>query len=166
MSLHADLIEQADHLARKEPRRPRQASLRRSVSASYYGVFHLLTEEATRMFLRGEALARLRPLLARSFSHGQMKAVSTEFGKGAVPKGMGAFLGTVGVPDTLSQVATAFVDLQQARHEADYDLSRRFSRNEALAFIAQAKRTVEQWPDVRAHPAAQLFLLALLAKAR
>ena len=42
MTVHDDLLAQALHLASKEPRRPRQASLRRSVSASYYAVYHLL----------------------------------------------------------------------------------------------------------------------------
>jgi len=36
MSLHADLLAQAEYLAKKEPKRPRQASLRRAISAAYY----------------------------------------------------------------------------------------------------------------------------------
>lgn len=43
MSLPNELLAQARHLATKEPRRPRDASLRRSVSAAYYALFHLLT---------------------------------------------------------------------------------------------------------------------------
>ena len=38
MSLHQDLLAQARHLLRKEPRRPKQASLRRAVSAAYYAL--------------------------------------------------------------------------------------------------------------------------------
>lgn len=45
----AELLEQAGNLARREPRRPKQASLRRSISASYYSLFHFLIEEATRL---------------------------------------------------------------------------------------------------------------------
>ena len=51
MSLHADLLKQARHLATKEPRRPSQASLRRAVSAAYYALFHRLVDEATRMMI-------------------------------------------------------------------------------------------------------------------
>jgi hypothetical protein len=47
MSLATDLLEQARHLLRRERRRPRQASLRRAISAAYYALFHLLIEEAT-----------------------------------------------------------------------------------------------------------------------
>src|SRR6266571_1109983 len=41
-SLHNELLAQAWHLAKKEPKHPLQASLRRAVSAAYYAVFHLL----------------------------------------------------------------------------------------------------------------------------
>ncbi len=49
MSLHDDLLEQAKHLANREPRRPKQASLRRAISAAYYALFHLLVDEATKL---------------------------------------------------------------------------------------------------------------------
>ena len=49
MGLHPELLKQARFLARREPRKPVQASLRRSVSASYYALFHLLVDEATRL---------------------------------------------------------------------------------------------------------------------
>ena len=42
MSLHADLLKQALHLATKEPRCPAQAGLRRSMSASCYVHFTVL----------------------------------------------------------------------------------------------------------------------------
>jgi hypothetical protein len=47
--LSLDLLAQARVLARREPRRPKQASLRRSISASYYAPFHFLGEEATKL---------------------------------------------------------------------------------------------------------------------
>ena len=54
MSLHSDLLKQARFLARKERKKPTQASLRRSVSASYCALFHLLVEQATRLMLPGK----------------------------------------------------------------------------------------------------------------
>lgn len=50
--------------------------------------------------------------------------------------------------------------------EADYDLSRRFTRTETLDLLDQARRATQHWHAVRGHPIAQLFLLALLAKTR
>src|SRR5712691_6919600 len=60
MSLHGDLLAQARSLLRREPRRPKQASLRRAVSTAYYALFHLLIHEATRMLVSGAALDNLR----------------------------------------------------------------------------------------------------------
>ena len=42
-----DLLAQADLLLHLEKRRPKQASLRRAVSAAYYALFHFLIEEST-----------------------------------------------------------------------------------------------------------------------
>jgi hypothetical protein len=47
-SLHDQLLAQAWLLAKKEPKRPLQASLRRAVSAAYYAVFHLLVDAGGR----------------------------------------------------------------------------------------------------------------------
>lgn len=68
MSLHAELLRQARFLARKEPKKPIQASLRRSVSVSYYALFHLLVDDATRLLLAGHGRAPLRDLHARSIT--------------------------------------------------------------------------------------------------
>ena len=53
-----DLLEQARHLANREPKRPKQASLRRAVSAAYYALFHLLAAETAKNWKRaaGEGL--------------------------------------------------------------------------------------------------------------
>jgi hypothetical protein len=75
MSLHSELLEQARHLATREHRRPKQASLRRAVSAAYYALFHLLTDESTRSLISGNGADRheLRQALRRSFVHADMK---------------------------------------------------------------------------------------------
>ncbi len=46
MAYPDDLLEQAQHLAQREPKRPKQASLRRAISSAYYALFHLLISEA------------------------------------------------------------------------------------------------------------------------
>src|SRR5580700_2215245 len=66
------LLEQAKHLANREKKRPRQASLRRAVSTGYYALFHLLIHEATLNWKRVDQ----RALLARFFDHGKMKTAS------------------------------------------------------------------------------------------
>jgi hypothetical protein len=52
VSFPNDLLEQARHLANREPRRPKQASLRRAVSTAYYALFHLLSIETAKNWKR------------------------------------------------------------------------------------------------------------------
>ena len=50
MSLHDDLLEQAQQLAQLDARRPKQANLRRVVSSAYYALFHLLASETSALY--------------------------------------------------------------------------------------------------------------------
>ena len=99
MSLALDLLEQARHLSRREPRRPRQVSLRRAISAAYYALFHLMIQEATGILV---ARPELRTKFARAFEHGEMKAVSRAFAN-PQPAQLAALTGGVPVPPIRSQ---------------------------------------------------------------
>ena len=46
MSLHENLLVHAEALVTMDRTKPRQANLRRAVSAAYYALFHLLIHEA------------------------------------------------------------------------------------------------------------------------
>ena len=73
----------------------------------------------------GKNRASLRYCLARAFVHGEMKKVARQFSKNALSSKLTpARYGEALQPEIVS-VATVFVDLQQARHEADYDTARR-----------------------------------------
>lgn len=126
MTLHRDLMHQARMLARHEPERPRQASLRRAVSAAYYALFHLLTSEALNCLITGTGRESLRAVLRRAFDHATMEETYREIVKpnaGKLAKGLDGNA----VPVALKDVAEAFVEIQQARHEADYDSFRTFT---------------------------------------
>lgn len=165
MALPNDLLAQASLLTTKEPMRPKQASLRRAISTAYYALFHFLVDKSCRFLVSGSAAERraLREQLARSFDHGAMKNASQAFaGAGASP-----WVTVGGAPSPeLVRVAEAFVALQQERHAADYDVGRSFTRNEALALIAQAEDALKDWGKANGTPAADAYLLALLVKAR
>lgn len=166
MALHSDLLVQARYLARKEPRRPKQASLRRAVSAGYYALFHFLIDKATRLVISGAGADRqsLRGILSRAFNHGQMRKVSESFGGNRSNPWKDVFAGPV--PSDLRTIASSFVDLQQARHEADYDLTRDLTRAEVLALITQAQQAVQLWPNVANQSHSRAFLLGLLVNTR
>ena len=162
MSLHQDLLRQARHLATKEPRRPTQASLRRGVSAAYYALFHLLVDEAA-----GRMIAASRPslrnCLRRAFGHRNMNKVAQMFAKDDVNRKLSPGLEGSPLQPKLINVAEAFVDLQQARHDADYNMAQQFSRQDVLDLIDQADQAVADWRDVRNTLPADTFLVGLLA---
>lgn len=164
MSLPRDLLEQAQHLVRREPKKPRQASLRRAVSAAYYALFHLLIEEATRRLLRGKDARPLRPILARAFDHGTMKTVAVAYkGEGwRVPSKLGPGRAALRVSPGLRFVAETFVQLQAARHEADYNTAAGLTRNEAKDLVEQATKAFAAW-DAVPESEAIAFLLGCLA---
>jgi hypothetical protein len=72
MAYHDDLMAHAKFLATL-PDQPRQADMRRSVSAAYYAVFHLLTSEAAGNWKNTHQQARF----AGIFDHGRMKSASS-----------------------------------------------------------------------------------------
>lgn len=78
MKFPNDLLEQANHLATREARRPREASLRRATSASYYALFHLLSAE-TVLILSPNGSAATRAKLQRLMNHGEMKTACARF---------------------------------------------------------------------------------------
>ena len=163
MSLHGDLRHQARHLATREPKRPRQASLRRAISTAYYSVFHLLTHEATRFMVSGNNRDALRQCLGRAFAHQTMKTVCKQFASGTCPIKLQPALQAQLIPSELKEVAQAFVDLQQARHEADYDTARRFTRAEANDLVDQCDQAFTNWHMVRNTSSGEAFMVGLLA---
>jgi hypothetical protein len=166
MSLADDLLAQAQHLATREPRKPKDASLRRAVSSSYYALFHLLVDAATRVILPAKDKT-LRGQLARSFTHQRMREAAQEVTTSSANGSKGWFqLGPTLPSADLRSVAQAFIDLQQARHDADYNLAQPFRRSHVQGHVATARDAFENWKRIQGSEEARLFLLALLLKAR
>ena len=150
-----ELLEQARHLAHREKKRPRQASLRRAVSTAYYAIFHLLIADAAKNWRRAEQ----RHALARSFNHGRMKVASQKIGK---PQN----IPPSSPEDHLRLVATIFIRAQQQRLTADYDNSIPWTRLEALTQIDTVAAAFQSWKIIRKEPIAQAYLFALVVKDR
>jgi uncharacterized protein (UPF0332 family) len=166
--LSLDLLAQARVLAGREPRRPKEASLRRSISASYYALFHYLIEECARLTVgAAHERAPFRQFAGRAFVHAKMKAACEEFAKTS-PKSelLKPFWAGFQVANNLEvrTIAENFIDLQEQRHAADYDLSRRFSRQDANIAADQAQEAIEAWKKLKAQQEklALLFALSLM----
>lgn len=165
MTIHQDLLRQSRHLAQLDSRRPRQANLRRAVSSAYYALFHYLIDEACRMMIGTEAAqSPYRQVIARGFDHGTMKQACRRFTGGSLPHVISKRLpdGFV-VPPELRDVAQAFVDLQEQRHSADYDLTQTFTKEEVLSLIGQAEYALTQFGRVDDPMSKKFFLSCLWA---
>jgi hypothetical protein len=160
IDLPEQLMAQAEFLVRDSDLN--EANVRRSVSSAYYALFHLLVRDAILNWKHADHRSRL----ARTFDHKRMKDAST---------GILKEIGSVRNPETadpdperlrLSTVAQAFVDLQQARHKADYDIEEPFQPLDAAVHVAQARLAFQTWAEVKDQPLPQRYLYSLLFKDR
>lgn len=126
-----DLLDQAGQLLRLSPRRPKQANLRRAVSASYYAVFHALCWSNANI-LAGTGPSRPERAwlqVYRAVDHGQAKSRCKD-------------ARTKGFPAKIQAFSDAFVALQEQRHRADYSPDRHFTKQEAVEIVKLARSTV------------------------
>lgn len=159
-SLPKDLLEQAEFLANREPKRPKQASLRRAVSTSYYALFHLLNAEAVAL-LAPNVDEQTQHRMRRWFDHSVMKEICGRFLPSNLSSPLKELIGTSASSD-LQLVARNFITLQEARHQADYDTSLAFTRTQAQALIQQAQDAFESWQRIRKTSEANVFILSLV----
>jgi hypothetical protein len=162
MALHDDLLDLAIRLlgpaaappavALAVPLKP-EADLRRAISTAYYALFHLLINVST---TRGVATAALRPYVARNFEHRHMLAVCKRYTV------LAADLTGQPVPAEIGRIADSFVQLQNARHKADYNVKDSVNPVEAQTFVQLAQDAFTDWTTVAPNPAADTFMTELL----
>jgi len=163
-----DLIQQARHLTSLDAAgRPKQANLRRAVSAAYYALFHFLIDEACRSLLGTTLeLQPMRRLMAGAFNHADMKWVSQRFAQPVLDQRFQPAVEDPAVNRDTQKVAGAFVELQEKRHAADYNLNEPFVRIDCDKAIEQAADAMARWEHARNDPTSRLYLWALLAGKR
>jgi hypothetical protein len=140
-----DQLANAEQLARFGAGRPRQAALRRSVSTSYYALFHALCELSARNLVTWKAQWDIFTPIFRSVDHARARQILYRGGsRGPHPLG-----------DEIERIGIAFKELQDAREWADYNPEPHFqrekvenglyfSRAEALTFIDVARDAIER----------------------
>ena len=126
MAYHDELLQQAFDLVDRVPANPKQADLRRGVSAAYYAVFHLLISETITHW----SLDSSRNALGRMFEHSVMKRVSMKVSDSKLSSLTGE---TPSAAESLRGVANAFSQLQDKRKIADYVRQRDARRQEFLS---------------------------------
>jgi hypothetical protein len=132
-------------------------------------VFHLLVDAASREVVSGQGQEALRQQVGRALGHADMKKACqawVQWNPGSPPQPLGRLL-SERPDDRIVTVADAFVGLQQARHEADYDLSRRFSRSDVLALVGLAQEALQAFDNIpKSNEQKRFFLLSLVFNGR
>lgn len=141
----------ADELATVQgPGAPSQARVRRSISTSYYAVFHAALEVCASQGAGVTGDADAREAIRRAIDHRDLKAVAdriikaprhlpTTQERGRAASTLAHNLRRDGWSQPMSDLRT----LQEQRHNADYDMSSRAYLRAARTAHVQAQRTCD-----------------------
>ncbi|MGC5011841.1 hypothetical protein ACLQ2R_13845 [Streptosporangium sp. DT93] len=150
--------------------RPRTAYLRRATSTAYYALFYELVQHGARRATRSGPVEH-QQAIGRWYAHGNFKKAARwveEIASNRTPPTVVRLLlidpvtGTV--PPDLDVLASAFGELQEARHGADYDPSFDATRSGALGHVNTARAGIDairRMDKVNLHQFDMFLLLAL-----
>ncbi len=162
MPLADDLIDHASRLLAVPP--VTGVDCRRAVSASYYAVFHLLSD-AVGTHVSPSNPPGMSGRFQRALDHLPMRNAMVPF---CDSKKWNDFSTKIGIPCTyspdLAKIAQAFAELQDARHFADYDtldVKNTVDLSWATDCLDKAKLAFDAWNRVKSTEASKLFLAAL-----
>ncbi len=125
----ADLIETARGLVNLNQENPSQADLNRALSSAYYALFHALCLNCADTWVGSTENDRSQPAwqqVYRSPNHKTVKSKCRSNEMSRFSRGIQGF-------------ADTFVELQEKRHEADYDPFFSLDRSDVLIYIADAE---------------------------
>jgi hypothetical protein len=128
-------------LLAKPPTRgaPKQVKLRRAISSAYYALFHHLIETATRHFVGADQRQPSYAIVYRSFEHGDLRKVCNQAQQLKLSPELQKSVGFPAFGAEIRECAILFVELQQFRHEADYNPAARISLSDASIAIKKAE---------------------------
>lgn len=124
---------------------PRQADLRRAISAAYNSVFHAVATAAADAFV-GTAYRRSPrySLVYRSIGHGSLRRLCDEIAKPTLPQKYSTYEPQGGFGSDIKGLASAVGELQDKRYTADYDPLFRARMSDADIAIATGRTALER----------------------
>ena len=165
MSLATDLLEQAQHLLKLDPCKPKQANLRRSISTAYYSLFSLLVDEAAVAVVgSGPKNKLLRGYVIRAFGHSSMVNVCKGFASKNPSQKISEVLADHKISGDLAYIASTFCSLRDDRNEADYNFACSYTKEDATIIFNRTKVAHQKWQNIKNDEATRVFLMALLVQ--
>lgn len=130
------------------------ARVRRSISTSYYALFHFLLEEASaRVAGTGNDLRVRRRVLARTITHKGLKTTLDKVRGARINDSVLTFFHSAvaaspSTPPSFAQnLARVFIDAQTKRESADYDLNESLSETDARVLRLRVRRAIRLWRE-------------------
>jgi hypothetical protein len=159
-SYDADLLEAAKRLTqRRSGQRGKlpAAQVRRSMSTSYYAIFHFLLEECgIRLIGAHHDLRRRRRILARMFTHQGIKVALDKVRGARVDESVAEFIrwpnaspGPLPSPIFARNFGETFSIAQARRHDADYDLNKPVSVTDARLMWLSVMQAIGEWRNAQ-----------------
>lgn len=126
------------------------ARVRRSISTSYYALFHFLSQECGAKIVGTQAgLLGRRRIFARVLTHGGMKAGFDRIRGVTLHSSVIAYFGVPASPVFARDTAKLFIQAQDQRHQADYDLNASLIETEARLLIDRIDDNILAWQRAR-----------------
>lgn len=141
------LLEQADRLVEAPPAGPpRQVDVRRAISAAYYAVFHHVAAAAADEVI-GKTLRQTSryALVYRSIDHRVLRELCDGVRKSTLPARLAPHAPEAGFGKNIPEFAAGLIELQDKRHEADYDPSGLVRTADALAAVRTARSAIQRF---------------------
>ena len=137
------------------------ARVRRSISTTYYALFHFLIEEAGKRLVGADNFLRSRRrILARNFTHSGLKTTFAKIRGQTIDQSVEGFLrganagpGRIAAPPFARSFASAFLDAHSKREDADYDRNEFLTAADADILIKRVEAAVQDWNAATDPPA-------------
>lgn len=161
------LLEQADKLTMRPPAGPpRQVDLRRAISAAYYAVFHATLTAAADLYVGATKRATNQyALVYRSADHKELRDIASKLIAPALSAKLLPYSPPRGFDADIKAFAQAVIDLQEQRHDADYNPSVRLRTTDAVLAIGLARDALRRLRTAQA-TSRDAFLGLLLFRIR
>lgn len=161
------LLEQAERLVEAPAAGPpRQVDVRRAISAAYYAVFHHVAAASADEMIGKTLRQTSRYTLAyRSIDHRALRELCDIVRKSTLPPKWAPHAPANGFGNNLAAFAAGLLELQDKRHEADYDPSVRVKTADALSAVRTARSAIRRF-EKASQNRRKAFLTLLLFQPR
>ncbi|WP_395370619.1 hypothetical protein [Komagataeibacter diospyri] len=131
----------------------KSAYIRRSISTTYYALFHfILDESASQIIGTSHRFLQRRRLFIRTLSHTGLTTAFSKLKGNTIDKSVedlfrlhGTPAGSVTTPIFVKNLATAYLDAKAKREDADYNLSASLSETDARQLRRRVKKALKDW---------------------